>query len=163
MELIKYTTEWVNGEVYQGKIMIFLGVFIGVLAFLILRSNHEVLRGMLIPMGLITLILIGYGSMQVIVRPNHINKVTEVNKSNPKLALENELNKALKDDKTYSIVPYFWFVGIAIAALVFFLSTQYYYKGLGIGLIGLFLTMLILDSTLHHRLMIYLKSLKELA
>lgn len=162
MELIKHTTDWVNGEVFQGKIMLSLGVFVGFLTFLIIRNNNEVLRGMLIPMGLIILILIGYGSMQIIVRPKHLNKVTEINISNPKLALENELNKSIKDDKTYSMVPYFWFVGIAISGFVFFFTSQYYYKGLSIGLIGLFLTMLILDSTLHYRLVVYLKALKQL-
>jgi hypothetical protein len=84
-------------------------------------------------------------------------------KSNPKQALETELGKAIKDDKTYSMVPYFWFTGIAIAGFIFFFTSQYYYKGLSIGLIGLFLTMLILDSTLQHRLVIYLKALKELS
>lgn len=162
MELIKHTTQWVNGEIHQGRVMLILGAIFAVLAIFIIRNNNEILKGMLIPMGLITLILIGYGSMQVIVRPKHVDTVAELYKTNPKQALDNELNKAKKDDKTYSMVPYFWFTGIAIAAIVFFLSSQYYYKGLGIGLIGLFLTMLILDSTLHHRLVIYLKALKEL-
>ena len=162
MELIKHTTNWVNGEVFQGKIMLALGVTVGFLAFLIIRNNNEILKGMLIPLGLITLILIGYGTMQVIVRPKHIPKVEEMYQTNPQKALETELNKAIKDDKTYSMVPYFWFAGIAIAGFMFFFTSQYYYKGLSIGLIGLFLTMLILDSTLHHRLIIYLKALKQL-
>ena len=162
MELIKHTTQWVNGEVFQGKTMLALAVIVGLLAFFIIRNNNEILKGMLIPMGLIMLILIGYGSMQIIVRPKHIPKVEEMYKSNPKQALETELNKAIKDDKTYSMAPYFWFAGIAIAGFIFFFTSQYYYKGLSIGLIGLFLTMLILDSTLHHRLIIYLKALKQL-
>ena len=163
MELIKHTTNWVNGEVFQGKTMLALAVIVGLLAFFIIRNNNEILKGMLIPMGLIMLILIGYGSIQIIVRPKHIPKVEEMYKSNPKQALETELNKAIKDDKTYSMVPYFWFAGIAIAGFIFFFTSQYYYKGLSIGLIGLFLTMLILDSTLQHRLVIYLKALKELS
>jgi len=162
MELIKHTIQWVNGEVLQGKTMLVLGVIVGFAAFFVIRNNNEILKGMLIPLGLITLILIGYGTMQVIVRPKHIPKVEEMYKSNPKQALETELGKAIKDDKTYSMVPYFWFTGIAIAGFIFFFTSQYYYKGLSIGLIGLFLTMLILDSTLQHRLVIYLKALKEL-
>jgi ascorbate-specific PTS system EIIC-type component UlaA len=162
MELIKHTSNWVSGEVFQGKIMLVLGVIICVGALFILRNNNEILKGMLIPMALIILILIGYGSMQVIVRPKHVDIVSETHKNNPIQALEAELNKANKDDKSYSMAPYFWFVGIAIAAIVFFLSSQYYYKGLGLGLIGLFLTMLILDATLHHRLVIYLRALKTL-
>ncbi|TLP75637.1 hypothetical protein [Maribacter sp. ACAM166] len=162
MELIKHTSNWVSGEVFQGKIMLVLGVIICIGALFILRNNNEILKGMVIPMGLIILILIGYGSMQVIARPKHLDTVSESHTTNPKQALETELIKAMKDDKTYSIVPYIWFVGIAIAAIVFFLSSQYYYKGLGLGLIGLFLTMLILDATLHHRLAVYLKALKQL-
>lgn len=162
MELIKYTSEWVKGEVFQGKIMLVLGCLLLVAGISIFRSNNELMKGMLIPIGLIIFMLIGYGSMQTIVRPKHIHTVSKISSENSKLAIEKELSKAIKDDNTYRILKVVWTICIVVAIILYFIFSQHYYKGLGIGLIGLFLSMLVLDSVLHYRLEVYLKGLKEL-
>ncbi len=163
MELIKYTTEWVRGEVFQGKIMILAGALLLLAGISIFKGNNELMRGMLIPLGIMVLILIGYGIMQNTVRPNHLRSVTERVKDDPKQVLEQELNKSRKDHRTYSAVQVVWPLCIVVIIGLYFFVSQPYYKGLTIGLIGLFLFLLILDSTLHDRLEIYLKGLESLA
>ena len=162
MELIKYTSEWVRGEVFQGKIMLVLGCLLFIAGISIFRSNNELMRGMLIPVGLIVFMLIGYGSMQTIVRPKHIQIVSKMSNGNSKLAIEKEHSKAIKDGNTYRILKVVWSICIVVAVILYFFFSQHYYKGLGIGLIGLFLSMLILDSVLHYRLGVYIKRLEEL-
>lgn len=99
MDLIKHTTEWVQGEVLQGKIMLVLGIIILIISIFIFKSDHEILKGMLIPIGLILLILFGAGGFQIIGRLAHISKVENVFAQNPKQAIQQEYEKAIKDNK----------------------------------------------------------------
>ena len=53
MDLLKQTMIWIKGEVWQGKIMLFLGILFLIAFVIIIRSQHDLLRGMLIPLGLL--------------------------------------------------------------------------------------------------------------
>lgn len=57
MNLLEHTTTWVNGEVLQGKIMLGLGILLLGATIAIFKSEHELLKGSLIPLGLLTLML----------------------------------------------------------------------------------------------------------
>jgi len=162
MNLIEHTTIWVNGEVQQGKIMLGIGILFLAAGVAIFKSEHELLKGSLIPLGLITLMLCGYGGFQIFGRPPHIQKVNELHTENPRRAVEQEIEKAQKDDKIYSTVKKVWIVLIVIVAIVSLFITSDYYRGLLIGLLVMFLSMLIIDTTLHHRLKTYLEALSQL-
>jgi hypothetical protein len=162
MNLIEHTTAWVNGEVLQGKIMLSIGTLFLVAAIAIFKSEHELLKGSLIPLGLIILMLCGYGGFQVFGRPPHIQKVSEAFAHSPETAVKRELEKAQKDDRVYSKIKIIWIILLAIIAIgSLFISTDLY-KGLSIGLMVMFLSMLIIDTTLHHRLQVYLNALTQL-
>ena len=97
MDLIQHTQNWVKGEVFQGKIMLAIG-FVLLLAFIgIMKGDQAVLKGMIIPLGLMVLIQFGYGGMQVFYRPMHIGKVEKLIQENPQEALDKELVKAARD------------------------------------------------------------------
>lgn len=162
MELLDHTTAWIKGEVFQGKVMLSIGIFLLIGGVAILKSDHEILKGTLIPLGLILVLLLGYGTMQVFSRPGHITKVSQVIGENPQEALDQEYNKAVNDDKVYSRLKIVWAILIAITAGFYLVFQSHYLKGLAIGLIALFLTVLIVDSVLHYRLNIYLKAINGL-
>ena len=162
MNLLEHTTTWVNGEVLQGKIMLGLGILLLGATIAIFKSEHELLKGSLIPLGLLTLMLCGYGGFQVFGRPPHIQKVSEVFAQNPETAVKQELEKAQKDDRIYSTVKVVWIILLAIAAIGSLFISADFYKGLTIGLMVMFLSMLIIDTTLHHRLQVYMNALNQL-
>lgn len=163
MELIDYTSAWVKGEVFQGKIMIVLGLLFLLGFIAIFRSQDEFVRGLLIPFGLIVLVLIGYGGMQVTVRPEHVAKVESLAQENPQEALDKELAKSQNDHKVYSNIVKVWPLFIIAAIILFYLISSSYWKGFSVGIMILFAGMIILDSTLHHRLLKYLDGLNQLA
>jgi len=162
MELIQYTSEWVKGEVNQGKIMLILGVVLLIISFFIFKNTNEILRGMLIPFGLILLMFFGYGGYQIFSSPNKLTKVTESYKENAKDTIQNEYEYAQKGDKTFSLLKPIWALLIVAAVALYFIVSKDYFKGLAIGLIALFLTILIVDSILHYRLKTYLKGITEI-
>lgn len=162
MELLELTTNWVKGEVLQGKIMLTIGILLLIGGIYILRSDHEILRGTLIPLGLSVLALIGYGGFQTLGRPAHIPKVTELHAENPQQAIVQEYEKATNDDRVYSTLKIVWPILIVVSVILYFVFSSEYLKGLSIGLMGLFLTILLLDTTLHYRLSFYLEGLSKL-
>ena len=162
MDLIKYTQEWVRGEVLQGKTMVAMGLLLLIAVIFILKGDHQILRGTLIPLGLVLLILLGYGGFQIFGRPAHVTKVETIYLENQGEAINQEYSKALKDDKTYSRFKPIWAVLLVVSVILFFVFTGNYLKGLAIGLMVLFLSLLTLDTVLQDRLKIYLDGLTEL-
>lgn len=161
MELIEHTTEWVRGEVLQGRTMIIIGILIAIAGVFILKSDHTILRGTLIPLGLSAAILIGYGSFQVIARPGHVQNVETKLSSDPQMAIKTEYEKAQKDHRIYSMVTNYIYpilMMIVIALYFFYPSDQF--RGIMIGCFGLFLTLIVLDSTLNYRLKTYMSALE---
>ncbi len=160
MDLIQHTQNWVKGEVFQGKIMLAIG-FVLLLAFIgILKGDQAILKGMIIPLGLMVLIQLGYGGMQVFYRPTHIGKVEKLIQENPQAALDKELAKAQNDDRVYTMAKRVWPILILLSIVLFFVFSSDYLKGLSVGLMALFMSILILDLVLHYRLETYLRALE---
>ncbi len=162
MELNDHVIAWVKGEVLQGKIMLVFASALLIMLVFILKGDHDFLRGMAIPLGLIVLLIGGYGAFQVIARPGHASMVSKLMNEDPQLAIQKEYEKAMKDDKAYSTLKPIWAVLIALSVGLYLYFSAYYFKGLSIGLMGLFMSVLILDSVLQYRLDVYLKALKSM-
>jgi len=162
MQLIQYTSEWIKGEVNQGKILIILGVVLLIISFFIFKNTNEILRGMLIPFGLILLMLFGYGGYQIFSSPNKLTKVTDSYKENAKNTIQKEYEYAQKGDKSYTQLKPIWAFLIVVSVALYFIFSKDYFKGLAMGLMVLFLTTLILDSVMHYRLKTYLKGITEI-
>ncbi|MBC8181575.1 hypothetical protein H8E88_10675 [candidate division KSB1 bacterium] len=155
MELLKYITEWIKGEVFQGKVMIAIGVMLLIGGIMILKNGNELLSGTTIPLAFILLIFFGYGGFMAFGRPAHLDKVTVAINTNEADTIKMEAEKAQKDHRMYSILKIIWSILIVVAVGLYFIFTKDYYKGLAIGLIALFFATLVVDTVLHHRLKIY--------
>ncbi|WP_139926331.1 hypothetical protein [Hymenobacter sp. DG01] len=162
MKLLELASTWVKGEVFQGKLMLAIGAVLLMAVIAILNSMHEFLRGTLVPLSLVVLVLMSYGGFQVAKRPGHLTKVAALQAQAPAKALQQEYAKAIKDDKAYTTLPPLWAGMMGASVLLFYMVSKVYWKGLSIGMMGLFLTLLLLDSTLHYRLRHYLQGLTEL-
>lgn len=159
MNLLEHTKVWVSGEVLQGKIMVVMGIALLIAWIAILRSEHSLLKGSIIPIALMLVVLLGYGGMQVLVRPTHVQKVSTLYAESPEKALEQEVQKANKDNKAYSTLKPIWAILIVLSLVLYFVFPTDYIKGLSIGLAALFLSLLILDTILQHRLGIYVEGM----
>ncbi len=161
MELLKQTAQWAQGDALHGKIMLGVGILTLIAIVFILRNDHAILKGTVIPLSLITLLGIGYGGFLSFSRPGHAKKVAELYESNPQQAVAAELEKAQRDAKAYTTIKKVWPVLIALAALMFYFVSKDYFKGLSIGLVATFLYGMILDTILHHNLQPYLEALQR--
>lgn len=162
MNLIEHTSQWAHGDAIQGRIMLFVGILAIIAAVAIFRSDHTILKGMLIPIALFAAAYSGYGGFLAFSRDGHYQNVKAVYAENPQQAIDQELEKAQRDNKAYSMAQRLWPILMVAALLMFFFVQRDYLRGLSLGLMGLFFSILILDVFLHHRLKPYLEVLTSM-
>ena len=162
VELLTHTTEWVNGEVLQGKITIGLSVMFTIAFLYFFNLQQSFFKGLIIPFVLFQLVLLGYGAFQVTQRPKHIQSVSQSMETQPQKTLYDALTKAQKDDKTYSTAKIVWVVMMIVLGVLFFIFKNDFWKGISLGFALFFIGMLIFDGFLHHRLKTYLSALESI-
>ena len=162
MDLIQYTSVWAKGDLLQGRIMFGVGILLLIAAVTILTNSHTLLKGTLIPMGLAVLILVVYGGFLAFSRSGHLEKTRTAYAENQEHAIQQEYDKAIADNKNYTMLKPIWIGLIIISAILFFVFKTDYLKGLSMGLIGLFFIVLVLDTLLQYRLKPYLEILTQL-
>lgn len=147
MDYTEILQNWLKGELLQGKIMIGIGVLIGIVFIGIFRSQNELLRGMLIPLGILIILLLGYGGYILQSRPAHVQQSIALYQSDKNNAVKQEITKHTNDNKAgKTLTKYVYPSLIIVAAIALFLFTSRYYRGMAIGFILLFASTFIIDS-----------------
>ena len=147
MDFIEYSQAWAKSEVTQGRIMIGLGILLLFALISIFRSQNELLKGTLIPLSLLLLVLIGYGSYILYSRPAHSTESIALYQSNKAEAIEKEKEKHINDNKSGKTLMRFVYPGlILLSAISLFLLSAPYYKGLAVGIIILAVSTYIIDN-----------------
>lgn len=146
LDFIEYINNWVKSEVIQGRIMIGIGILLLFAFFGILQSQNELLKGTLIPLGLLILLLIGYGSYILHSRPNHAEQSILLYQKQKTEAIEKEKIKHINDNKAGKFLMKFVYpvFMILFAILLVFIDNRYY-QGMSLGFILLFLSTYIAD------------------
>ena len=162
MNLIEHSIVWAKGEILQGRIMFFYGILLLASFVFIWKSNHEVLRGAMIPLGIVICVMLGYGGYLMASRPSFPHKLEQSFKKNQEQTINSELARLQKEDRTYSTLKLSWAMLILVSAIIYLLVSGLYWKGLSIGLILLFLSGLATDTSLHYRLSKYMESVQSI-
>ncbi len=155
MDFLQAYNDWVKGEVFQAKVMILIGVLLIPAYFWLYKSGNPIGRGMLIPVSLCIIVLVGYGSYVFTQRPKNIPIISQNYESNQEETVRLEQERALKERKNFTTAKIVWGVLMLIAVLLFFVIRSPYANGLMIGLMLLAFTGFNLDSFLHYRLEMY--------
>jgi len=146
MNFVEYANAWSKSEVTQGRIMVGIGLLLLFVLYNIFRSQNELLRGMLIPLSLIALVLIGYGSYILSSRPAHVNNSIALYKTSPAKAIEKEKLKHLNDNKAgKTLTKYVYPSLMLISVLLLITLSSPYFKGMALGFVLLFVSTYIID------------------
>jgi len=159
MYFLQGLNSWAKGDALQGKIMVGIGLLLVLTLPFLFKSEYTLLKGMLIPLCLLTIANLGYGSFLLYSRPKHIEITTELYQRDPQKAIQKELDKMQVDNKSYTVIRQIWAVVIIVSVLAFFTLQNEYFKGLCLGLLCLSVVFLLLDTFLHYRLRPYLEFL----
>ena len=147
MDFIEYTNSWVRSEVIQGRIMIGIGIVLLFVFYSIFRSQNIFLKGTLIPLGLLLVILIGYGSYILYSRPTHAKESIELYQDSKSEAIEKEKEKHTNDNKVGKILlKYAYPILMILSVIGLLIFSSPYYKGMAIGFVFLFVSAYIMDN-----------------
>lgn len=147
MDFIEYSNAWAKSEVSQGRIMISVGVVLLFVIYTVFRSQNDLLKGALLPMGLLLVVLIGYGGYILYSRPAHAKESTAFYQKSEKEAIEKEKAKHINDNKAGKTLMRYVYPGlILLSALVLFLVSSPYYRGMALGFIVLSVSAYIIDN-----------------
>jgi len=146
MDFVEYANSWARSEVTQGQIMIGFGVLLVVSIVGILKSEVELLRGTLLPLGLFVVLLIGYGAFILYSRPAHAKQSITLYQKSTSEAIEREIDKHVNDNKAGNMLMKIYPI-LAILALtgVMFIPSPYY-KGMCLGFAVLFIGIYFIDN-----------------
>ena len=162
MEIIEHATTWVKGEVLQGKIGLSAAILMAIAFLYFANFQQSFYKGMIIPFIILQLVLLGYSSYQLIIRPKHIAKLEQIQAQNPQSALEMELTKSQKDDEIFSKIRIVWASLLLLSLLGAFLFNNSFYKGMSVGFVIFFIVAYLFDTFLHLRLKTYLTALFQI-
>jgi len=147
MDFIEYTNTWAKSEVTQGRIMIGIGILLLFVFYSIFRSQNELLKGSLFPLGLLLVVLIGYGSYILFSRPAHAKESIALYQESKTEAIEAEKVKHINDNKAgKTLLRYAYPVLMIISALALLFVSSQYYKGMALGFVLLFVSTYIIDN-----------------
>ncbi|NNK80205.1 MAG: hypothetical protein HKO93_01805 [Flavobacteriales bacterium] len=160
--MIEHVTKWANGDIAQGKIMLIAGVLALLAAIFAWKNGGEMLRGMLIPMGLIVLICGGYGGFMQNQRAGIITEVSKGFQEDAKVIRDAEIARISKECRTYKMMNYIWASMALVGVVILFMAGTNVWKGASLGIILLAATGFIVDNFLHGRAEVYLSELLRL-
>ena len=147
MNFIEYINSWSRAEVLQGKIMISIGLLFLTTFIAISRGEHELLRGTLLPLGLLITILIGYGGYILYSRPAHAKESIALYQTAQVEAIQQERAKHINDNKAGKTLMKFVYPSlILLATLALSFIPAPFYKGMALGFIALFVSTFIIDN-----------------
>ena len=163
MDFIEYTNTWAKSEVTQGRIMIGIGILLLFVLYGIIRSQNELLKGGLVPLGLLLVVLIGYGGYILYSRPMHAKESIALYQKNKTEAFERETVKHINDNKAgKTLLKYVYPILMILSAITLFLIPSQYYKGMALGFVLLFVSAYIVDNGFVSRSDTFLSFLKTL-
>lgn len=126
--------------------MIAIGIFLSVAFIAIYRSENQLLRGSLIPLGLLLAILLGYGSFILYSRPAHAKEIIQLYQKNPKEAVKQETTKHINDNKAGKLLIKVYPILMLLSVIALIFVSSPYYKGMALGFVLLFISTFVIDN-----------------
>lgn len=126
--------------------MMIVGVIIIFATYGIWRSDNDLLRGMLIPLALLIVILIGYGAYILYSRPAHARDSIALYQTSTQDAIAKERTKHITDNKVGNTLLRTYPILMLLSVLVLIFVNDPHYKGMAIGFAFLFAAAFIIDS-----------------
>lgn len=152
MDFLQLTRNWTNGEIKQAKFMIILGCFTTAISFFLIVSREEFHHGISIPIVLLSLIFIFYGSFVFRNRPHQLKTIIKNYKQGPLGTIETEKNRILKEKENYNKVRITWTLVFVIGLVSYFLAESVFYKGIALGAAIFGIAIFLVDSFLSIRI-----------
>lgn len=153
---------WLKGELLQGKAMIIIGLVLLLAVIAIFRSHNELLQGAILPLGLLVLVLIGYGGYILQSRPAHVLKSEALYKTSPSEAITREVKKHTSDNQIGNTLLKVYPSLVIVTIVALMLLSSAFHQGMALGFTLMLLAALIIDNGFVSRSDVVIKAISKL-
>lgn len=158
MELIKYTNEWLKGEIFEGKIILLFGIFLSILVFCFWKFGFSVnAKAIIIPLLFTAILHIATGGAMIFSNTKRITEFSTKHQENPQEFKEDEIKRVDSFVKLYPLTRY---VSIAVIVLGFCLFNFLHsplWKSIGLCIMVIGFSIIVIDYFSEERALIYQK------
>lgn len=162
MTLLESATEWVNGEVTQGKVMLAAGILLLVAGYFLWQQGGSVSRGILIPLIVTVLVFFGYGGWLVGGRPAQLKDIEHRFEVDQAATIAAEQTRASGEVASYKQFKWAWVTILVVAVVGVVVISQPFFYGIALGLLLLGTSALTVDTYLSGRIGVYLEQIVSL-
>lgn len=160
MELIKYTNEWLKGEIFEGKMILAFGLLLAFLTFCFWKFGFSTnAKAMIIPLLLTAILHIITGAGMIYSNNKRAPEFNTKYQENPQLFKESEIKRVDSFVKLYPLTRY---VSIGVIILGFCLFNFLHsplWKSIGLCIMVVGFSIIVIDYFSEERALIYQKVL----
>lgn len=160
MDIFQHTTDWIKGELFEGKLVLLFGILTCVSAVLFYKiGTTPNAKAMLWPLLIAGFMFIGIGGGMLYSNPKRLSEFPKAYKENPKAFIESEKERVEAFTKWYPTTRYV-FAALGILGIVLFLFwDKPIGRAIGIALLLMTIATYVVDYFSEERAAIYYKHL----
>ena len=162
MTLLESATEWVNGEVSQGKVMLAIGMLLLVGGYFLWQQGGSVSRGIVLPLLVTVLVFFGYGGWLVGGRPAQLKDIEHRFEIDQAATIAAEQTRASGEVASYKKFKWAWIAVLVLSIAGIAVITKPFYYGVALGLLLFGASAITVDTYLSGRISAYMEQIAPL-
>lgn len=162
MDIFQHTTDWIKGELFEGKLVLLFGIltcFSAIIFYKIGTTPNA--KAMLWPLLVTGFMFIGIGGGMLYSNPKRLNEFPKVYKENPKAFVKSEKERVQAFTKWYPTTRYVFAVLGILGIVLFLFWDKPIGRAIGISLLLMTIATYVVDHFSEERAHTYYQELKK--
>ncbi|CAM1348043.1 hypothetical protein [Tenacibaculum crassostreae] len=162
MDIFQHTTDWIKGELFEGKLVLIFGIITCICAFLFYKvGTTPNAKALLFPLLIAGFMFVGIGGSMLYSNPKRLAEFPKVYQENPDAFVEAEKERVETFTKWYPTTRYV-FAALGVLGVVLFLFwNKPIGKAIGIALLLMTIATYVVDHFSEERAATYYQLLKS--
>lgn len=155
MELLEHTIVWCKGEIFEGRIILLVGVLVAFAAFGFWKFGETPYgRAAVVPVAVLALMMVATGVTMNVSNARRIQVFTEAHEADPQAFVQAEKQRTEEFIAWYPRTRWIFF-GVAIVGMLMMMSGPPMSRSIGMILIALALSIYVIDHFSEERALTY--------
>lgn len=162
MEIIDHAITWCKGEIFEGRIILFAGIIVIILAFLFFKlGTTPNAKAMLYPLLVVGILFVAVGISMPYSNSKRIVEFQKAYTENPEGFVQSEKERVEGFRYMYTVTLIIALVSFAFALLVFWFSNSSMLKAVAIAMALFGISGLVIDHFSEERASIYYQKIEK--
>jgi len=162
MDIFQHTTDWIKGELFEGKLVVFFGIITCICAFLFYKiGTTPNAKALLWPLLIVGFMFIGIGGGMLYSNSKRLVEFPKAYRENPKSFVESEKERVEAFTKWYPTTRYVFATLGVLGIVVFLFWNKPIGRAIGIALLLMTIATYVVDYFSEERAENYYQNLED--